>query len=76
MCFEYDYIQFQIYLFICNKFKGVLLERLKGENRELCFDFDEEFWEEVIIDFVEFVIELFDIMMMSKQVLYGCFFRK
>lgn len=53
-------------MFICNKFKGVLLERLKGENRELCFDFDEEFWEEVIIDFVEFVIELLDIMMMSK----------
>lgn len=71
MCPEYDYIQLQTYLFIRNKSKGVLLERLKGENKESCFDFDEELWEEVTIDLAEFVTELLDAMTMSKQALYG-----
>lgn len=71
MCPEYDYIQLQTYLFIRNKFKGVLLERLKGENKESCFDFDEELWEEVTIDLAEFVTELLDAMAKSKQALYG-----
>ncbi|KAJ7382118.1 hypothetical protein OS493_036957 [Desmophyllum pertusum] len=72
MCPEYDYIQLQTYLFIRNKTKGVLLERLKGENKETCIDFDEELWEEVTIDLAEFVTELTDTMSMSKQALYGC----
>ena len=76
MCPEYDYIQLQTYLFIRNKSKGVLLERLKGENKESCFDFDEELWEEVTIDLAEFVTELLDAMTMSKQALYGYSFRK
>lgn len=76
MCPEYDYIQLQTYLFIRNKSKGVLLERLKGENRESCFDFDEELWEEVTIDLAEFVTKLLDTMTMSKQALYGCSSRK
>lgn len=71
MCPEYDYIQLQTYLFIRNKSKGVLLERLKGQNKESCFDFDEELWEEVTIDLAEFVTELLDAMTMSKQALYG-----
>ena len=71
MCPEYDYIQLQTYLFIRNKSKGVLLERLKGENKESCFDFDEELWEEVTIDLAEFVTELLDAMAKSKQALYG-----
>ncbi|KAL9981113.1 hypothetical protein ACROYT_G009776 [Oculina patagonica] len=71
MCPEYDYIQLQTYLFIRNKSKGVLLERLKGANKESCFDFDEELWEEVTIDLAEFVSELLDAMTMSKQALYG-----
>lgn len=71
MCPEYDYIQLQTYLFIRNKSKGVLLQRLKGENKESCFDFDEELWEEVTIDLAEFVTELLDAMTMSKQALYG-----
>jgi len=71
MCPEYDYIQLQTYLFIRNKSKGVLLERLKGENKESCIDFDEELWEEVTIDLAEFVTELLDAMTMSKQALYG-----
>ena len=71
MCSEYDYIQLQTYLFIRNKSKGVLLERLKGQNKESCFDFDEELWEEVTIALAEFVTELLDAMTMSKQALYG-----
>lgn len=71
MCPEYDYIQLQTYLFIRNKSKGVLLERLKGENKESRFDFNEELWEEVTIDLAEFVTELLDAMTMSKQALYG-----
>lgn len=71
MCPEYDYIQLQTYLFIRNKSKGVLLERLKGENKETCFEFDDELWEEVTIDLADFVTELFDAMKMSKQALYG-----
>lgn len=71
MCPEYDYIQLQTYLFIRNKSKGVLLERLKGQNKESCFDFDEELWEEVTIALAEFVTELLDAMTMSKQALYG-----
>lgn len=71
MCPEYDYIQLQTYLFIRGKSKGVLLERLKGENKETCFEFDHERWEEVTIDLAEFVAELSDAMNMSKQALYG-----
>jgi len=71
MCPEYDYIQLQTYLFICNKSKGILLERLRGENKESCFNFDNEFWQELTIELAEFVAELSDAMKMSKQALYG-----
>lgn len=71
MCPEYDYIQLQTYLFIRSKSKGVLLERLKGENKETCFEFDDELWEEVTIDLAEFVAELSDAMSMSEEALYG-----
>lgn len=71
MCPEYDYIQLQSYLFICKKPKGVLLERLRGKNRETCFDFDEELWKELTSKLAEFVGELSEAMNMSKQALYG-----
>lgn len=71
MCPEYDYIQLQTYLFIRSKSKGILLERLKGENKETCFEFDDELWEEVTTDLAEFVAELSDAMSMSKEALYG-----
>lgn len=71
MCPEYDYIQLQTYLFICQKSKGILLERLRGENKESCFDFDEELWQELTIDLAEFVGDLSEAMKMSKQALYG-----
>ena len=71
MCPEYDYIQLQSYLFICKKPKGVLLERLRGQNRETCFDFDEELWKELTSELAEFVGELSEAMNMTKQTLYG-----
>ena len=71
MCPEYDYIQLQTYLFICNKSKGILLERLRGKNQETCFEFDGELWEELTMELAEFVAELLDAMKMSKQALYG-----
>ena len=71
MCPEYDYIQLQTYLFICNKSKGILLERLRGANKETCFEFDEELWHELTIELAEFVAELTDAMKMSKEALYG-----
>ena len=70
-CPEYDYIQLQSYLFITKKPKGVLLERLRGQNRETCFDFDEELWKELTSELAEFVGELSEAMNMSKQTLYG-----
>lgn len=72
MCPEYDYIQLQTYLFIRNKPRGILLERLRGENKESCFEFDEELWQELTVELAEFVAELLDAMEISKQALYGC----
>lgn len=71
MCPEYDYIQLQTYLFICNKPKGILLERLRGQNKETCFEFDEELWKELTIELAEFVADLSDAMKISKEALYG-----
>lgn len=71
MCPEYDYIQLQTYLFICHKPRGILLERLRGTNKETCFEFDGELWQELTIELAEFVAELSDAMKTSKEALYG-----
>ena len=71
MCPEYDYIQLQTYLFICKKSKGILVERLRGENKETCFHFDEERWKELTVELAKFVAELSSAIADTKEVLYG-----
>ena len=72
MCPIYDCIQLQTYLFLCDKTQGVLLERLKGANKETSFPFDEEFWrEEVTPELGKFVMELSKYIETGKDMLYG-----
>lgn len=72
MCPIYDYIQLQTYLFLCDKTRGVLLERLNGANKETSFPFDEEFWrDEVTPELRKFVVELSKYIETGKDMLYG-----
>lgn len=72
MCPTYDYIQLQTYLFLCNKPQGILLERLKGENKETIFPFNDHFWkDEVTPDLAMFVCEVCSCIEDYKQDLYG-----
>lgn len=68
---EYDYIQLQTYLFIRNKPKGILLERLRGENNETCVGFNEELWQELTIELADFVSKLLGEIKSSREALYG-----
>ncbi|KXJ27801.1 CRISPR-associated exonuclease Cas4 [Exaiptasia diaphana] len=64
----YDLIQLQAYLFLYNKEKGVLLERLKGENKESKFEFKEGFWiDDAIPAMKDFVEELQNLIEKSKN---------
>lgn len=68
----YDYIQLQTYLFLCDKTRGILLERLHGQNRETACPFDEKFWlEEITPELRKFVIELSKHIETGKEMLYG-----
>jgi hypothetical protein len=59
-CHEYDKIQLQTYMFLCEKPKGLFLERLKGKQKEpTVFKFHESDWkEEVVPALKEFVSKL------------------
>lgn len=71
MCPDYDYIQLQTYLFIRNKPKGVLLERLRGENKVTYFGFNEELWKELTVELADFVSKLLEEIKLSREALYG-----
>ena len=67
----YDFIQLQTYLFLCDKTQGILLERLRGQNRETRCPFDGKFWiEEVTPELYKFVIELTKLIETGKEMLY------
>ena len=53
---EYDYIQLQTYMFLCDEPRGILLERLRGQNTETPFAFDEISWKEEIIPELAFFV--------------------
>jgi CRISPR/Cas system-associated exonuclease Cas4 (RecB family) len=72
MCPDYDVLQLQAYMYLCNKSKGILLERLHGENRETPFEFNESYWNEAIIPAMyEFVREVEERVIMSRSILDG-----
>ena len=69
---KYDIIQLQAYMFISDKQKGILLERLRGENKETNFDFNESDWNNVIIPAMyKFVKEVEDKILTNRSRL-GC----
>lgn len=69
----YDLIQLQAYLFLYNKENGVLLERLRGENKESEVKFEEGFWiDDVIPAMKGFVEELQSIIDKNKNNLSDC----
>lgn len=55
---EYDKIQLFSYMYISNKKKGILLQRLNGENRETSFNYDEEYYLPILHDIANFVNNL------------------
>lgn len=69
---DYDVLQLQAYMFLCDKKKGILLERLHGENRETPFEFNESYWNEVVVPALfEFVRYVEDKVIMSRSILDG-----
>lgn len=72
MCPDYDVLQLQAYMFLCNKSKGILLERLHGKNRETPFEFNKSYWNEAIVPALyEFVRDVEDKVIMSRSILDG-----
>ncbi|XP_028396555.1 uncharacterized protein LOC114520477 [Dendronephthya gigantea] len=72
MCPDYDVLQLQAYMFLCDKSKGILLERLRGENKETPFEFNESYWNEAIVPAMyEFVRDLEERVIMSRSILDG-----
>ena len=72
MCPDYDVIQLQAYMFLCEKNNGILLERLSGDNRETPFEFNESYWNEAVIPAMyEFVREVEERVIMSRSILDG-----
>jgi CRISPR/Cas system-associated exonuclease Cas4 (RecB family) len=72
MCPDYDLLQLQAYMFLCEKSNGILLERLHGENRETPFEFNKSYWNEAIVPAMyEFVREVEERVIMSRSILDG-----
>ena len=72
MCPEYDVLQLQAYMYLCEKSKGILLERLHGENRETPFEFNKSYWSEAVIPALyEFVQDVEERVIMSRSILDG-----
>lgn len=70
MCPEYDVLQLQAYMYLCDKSNGILLERLHGENRETPFVFNESYWNNVIVPAMcEFVLEVEQQVLTSRSIL-------
>ena len=70
MCPDYDLLQLQAYMFLCNKSNGILLERLHGENKETPFEFNKSYWDDVVVPALyDFVRGVEDKVFMSRSVL-------
>ena len=72
MCPEYDILQLQAYMYLCDKTSGILLERLHGENRETPFEFNDSYWNEAVIPAMyEFVQNVEERVIMGRSILDG-----
>ena len=72
MCPDYDFLQLQAYMYLCDRSKGILLERLHGQNQETEFEFNTSYWNDVVVPAMfEFVHEIEERVVMSRSILDG-----